>query len=108
MLVSCRLGVLDGVEGVDAGGQTHARACGAGCERRGVLLLEVRYASLQLAVRLLVGMRFAPRLGELCACGRVDGHASGRTRVRTCLGASAGAVRACVVRAGAQFGAGAV
>ena len=68
VLVSRRLSVLDSVEGVDTGGQTHACVCGAGYEWRGMLSLEVRYASLQLAVRLLVGVHFALCLSELSVC----------------------------------------
>ena len=77
-LVSCRLGVFDSVGGVDAGGQTHACVCGAGCKRRGVLSLKHCYVLLQLTVRLFVGMRLLSCLSELCVCGQVNGHASCR------------------------------
>ena len=69
VFVSCRLGVLGGVEGVDFGRQIHAFARSVGREQRGVLSLELCYAPLQLAVCLPVGMRLASCLGELCACG---------------------------------------
>ena len=68
MCMSHHLSVLDSVEGVDAGGQTQACACGAGCEWHGVLSFEVCYVLLQLTVRLLVGVHFALCLSELSVC----------------------------------------
>lgn len=107
MLMSCCLSMLDSVEGVDAGGQTQAHVCSTGCKWRGMLLFEVCYVLLQLTVRLLVGVHFMLHLSELPVCSRVDGYASCRMCMRTCLGMSVGTVHMCVMCAITQLSVGA-
>ena len=69
MFVSCQLGMLGSVEGVDFGQQIHAFAHSIGCEQCSVLSLKLCYVLLQLAVCLPVGMCLVSCLSELCACG---------------------------------------